>query len=106
VEPEEVARGIVRCAESPKREVTYSRTGRLAEIAHVVAPGLYERLLPPAFEAGNYADAPAPKGPGAVAESHADGSVRGGWKGGQRGELRGAMLAAIAGAGRALRPRR
>jgi short-subunit dehydrogenase len=49
VDPEEVARGIVRCAKSPKREVTYSRMGRLLELWHSLLPGAYHRFLPPAF---------------------------------------------------------
>jgi hypothetical protein len=53
VDPEEVARGIVQCARSPKREVTYKRTGRVLELLHSLAPGIYGRFLPPAFEAGN-----------------------------------------------------
>jgi hypothetical protein len=53
-DPEEVADGIVRCARSPSREVTYKRTGRALELLHSLAPGLYGRILPSAFEAANY----------------------------------------------------
>jgi NAD(P)-dependent dehydrogenase (short-subunit alcohol dehydrogenase family) len=106
VEPEEVARGIVRCAQSPKREVTYSRIGRLAEFAHSVAPGLYNRLLPPAFESGNYGDEPAPTGPGALMQPPANGGVSGGWKSERRAELRRALLDALGGLADGVRPRR
>jgi NAD(P)-dependent dehydrogenase (short-subunit alcohol dehydrogenase family) len=54
VDPDEVARGIVRCAQRPTREVTYSRAGRVLEVFHTLAPVLYARVLSPGFEAGNY----------------------------------------------------
>jgi NAD(P)-dependent dehydrogenase (short-subunit alcohol dehydrogenase family) len=41
---DEIAKRIVWCSEDPKREVTDRRFGRLLEIAHAVAPGLWERL--------------------------------------------------------------
>jgi len=98
IEPEEVAEGILKCARSPKREVTYSRAGRFAEIAHSLAPALYNRLLPPAFERGNYDDAPAPAGPGNVLEPAGRGAVSGSWRSERRATLRRALLAALRGA--------
>ena len=68
VDPEKVAAGIVACARSPKREVTYSSAGRLIELAHSVLPSLWRRFLPPAFEAGNYAETSVPANPGSVLE--------------------------------------
>jgi NAD(P)-dependent dehydrogenase (short-subunit alcohol dehydrogenase family) len=106
VDPEDVAVGIVQCARSPKREVTYSRVGRAVELAHAVAPGFYNRLLPPAFEAGNYDDEPAATGPGGVVRPSGNGAVRGGWKSERRDELRRALASALAGLGRGLRGRR
>jgi NAD(P)-dependent dehydrogenase (short-subunit alcohol dehydrogenase family) len=47
VNPEEVADGIVLCAQSPKREVTYARMGRLLEVAHSLLPGLYKPIAAP-----------------------------------------------------------
>jgi short-subunit dehydrogenase len=106
IEPEEVARGIVLCAQSPKREVTYSRVGRLAELAHSIAPGLYNRLLPPAFEAGNYGQEPAEIGPGALIQPADNGGVTGGWKQERRTELRRALRDGLAGLADGVRPRR
>jgi NAD(P)-dependent dehydrogenase (short-subunit alcohol dehydrogenase family) len=106
VEPEEVARGILRCAESPKPEVTYSRLGRLVELAHVAAPRLYDRLLPPAFEAGNYGDGRAPRDPGGATGSSSGARVRGGWNDVRRDELRRALMDSLRAIGRALRPQR
>jgi hypothetical protein len=54
LDPREVAHGIVRCAETPAREVTYRRLGHLVELLHSLLPRLYERTMPTAFAAGNY----------------------------------------------------
>src|SRR3954449_4036929 len=80
VDPDEVARGIVACAREPKREVTYGRAGRLLELLQTAAPGLHSRVLPPAFEAGNYLDEPARPTAGAVVHPLAHGErIDGGW---------------------------
>jgi len=98
LDPETVANGIMRCAESPKREVTYSRMGRALELVHSVAPGLYSRFLPPAFEAGNYGERPMPPTTGSILEptggSH---STDGGWKQRRRRELFRALGSALRG---------
>jgi short-subunit dehydrogenase len=103
-DPQKVAEGILRCAQSPKREVTYSRMGRVLELAHTIAPRLYERLMPPAFEAGNYGDGSVDPTPGQILEAtprfH---SIEGGWKRESRRELARAFLATAAGAARGLR---
>jgi short-subunit dehydrogenase len=98
LDSETVASGILRCAESPKREVTYSRMGRVLELVHSVAPALYSRFLPPAFEAGNYAERPIPPTPGSIIEP-ADGahSIDGGWKQGRKRELIQALRSALRG---------
>jgi NAD(P)-dependent dehydrogenase (short-subunit alcohol dehydrogenase family) len=102
VDPHEVARGIVRCAQSPKREVTYKRMGRALEFLHSFAPALYERVLPPAFEAGNYSDERVPATAGRVLEPDpGGGSVHGGWTR-RRRELARAFGAAARGAARGL----
>jgi short-subunit dehydrogenase len=110
VDPEDVAAGIVACARSPKREVTYRRAGRALEILHSVAPPLYARMLPPAFEAGNYADAPADRNAGEVLEPRGGAhAVRGGWKERRRVLVQAFVDAAVAGlrglAGRSRRER-
>ena len=107
LDPEEVADGIVLCAQSPKREVTYARMGRLLEVAHSLVPGLYNRFLPPAFEAGNYGnERVAPKDGGVLHGESAPHSRRDGWKTDRRGELRRALLATLRGSARGLRGRR
>ena len=107
VDPEEVADGIVRCARSPKREVTSGRMGRLLEVAHSLVPSLYNRLLPPAFEAGNYGNERVDAKEGGVlrGESVPYGQ-KGGWKTDRRGELRRALVATVRGFARGLFGRR
>ncbi|MEA2254619.1 MAG: hypothetical protein QOG35_664 [Solirubrobacteraceae bacterium] len=101
VGPEQVAAGIVACARSPRREVTYKRTGRALELLHALAPSLYARLLPPAFRAGNYASRSAAAGPGQVLEARPGRrEVDGGWRRHRRRELARALLAALKGAAR------
>jgi len=103
VDPDEVARGIVACAREPKREVTYGRAGRLLELLQTAAPGLHSRVLPPAFEAGNYLDEPARPTAGAVVHPLAHGErIDGGWRAGRRADLARALLAAAGGAVRGL----
>jgi NAD(P)-dependent dehydrogenase (short-subunit alcohol dehydrogenase family) len=80
VDPEDVADGIVRCARSPRREVTYRRAGRALELLHSVAPTVYERVLPPAFEAGNYGNGSVPRGAGRTLAPGGEYAVHGGWK--------------------------
>jgi NAD(P)-dependent dehydrogenase (short-subunit alcohol dehydrogenase family) len=106
VDPHEVARGIVACARSPKREVTYKRAGRALELAHSLAPGLYERILPSAFEAGNYADATVAATDGQVLRPvPGDRSIEGGWRRERRAELARAFAGVVRGAARGLRGR-
>jgi NAD(P)-dependent dehydrogenase (short-subunit alcohol dehydrogenase family) len=103
VDPDEIAAGIVACARDPKREVTYGRAGRMLELLHSVAPGLHGRLLPPAFEAGNYGAQPAPPTPGAVLHPVASTEgADGGWRRERRRELGRAFLAAAGGLARGL----
>jgi NAD(P)-dependent dehydrogenase (short-subunit alcohol dehydrogenase family) len=104
VDPHEVARGIVRCARSPQREVTYKRTGRALELLHSLAPGAYERTLPEAFEAGNYGRRPAPPTAGHVLEpAPGPRAIQGGWRRHGRRELAAAFLEALGGVVRGLR---
>jgi NAD(P)-dependent dehydrogenase (short-subunit alcohol dehydrogenase family) len=102
VDPVDVAAGIVACARSPKREVTYRRSGRALELLHSLMPSLYSLLLPPAFEAGNYGSARTDPGPGNVlAPGSRARTVHGGWKQ-RRRELAGALLDAAAATARTL----
>jgi NAD(P)-dependent dehydrogenase (short-subunit alcohol dehydrogenase family) len=104
IDAEEVARGIVRCAQTPKREVTYKRVGRVLELLHSLAPRVYARILPAAFEAGNYAKARTPPSPGQVLEPRAgDRAITGGWKSDRRRELARAFVDTLGGAARGLR---
>jgi NAD(P)-dependent dehydrogenase (short-subunit alcohol dehydrogenase family) len=100
VDPEEVADGIVRCARSPKREVTYAQAGRGLELFHSFSPSLYSRILPSGFLAGNYGRGHSPPTSGRALGYVSDPSayaVRGGWKARRRGELARALLATLTG---------
>src|SRR5215204_2312609 len=106
LDPEAVAEGIVACARRPKREVTYSRAGRLLQLAHATTPSLWDRFLPPAFEAGNYGEQDVEPGPGGVLEPVRDGyAVSGGWRSERKRELVRALAATLRGLGRGFRPR-
>jgi NAD(P)-dependent dehydrogenase (short-subunit alcohol dehydrogenase family) len=105
IDPHEVARGIVRCARSPKREVTYKRMGRALEVLHSLAPDAYERLIPAAFEAGNYTSRPTAMTPGQVIAAQPDDhAIDGGWRG-RRRVLVEALSDTVRGAARGLRGR-
>jgi NAD(P)-dependent dehydrogenase (short-subunit alcohol dehydrogenase family) len=98
-DPWKVAAGIVKCAQSPKLEVTYGRVGRVLELLHSFAPPLYRRFAPGAFRAGNFADDPADPTPGNVLVPASEGErIDGGWRRHRRDDLVQAFLAA-AGAG-------
>jgi short-subunit dehydrogenase len=100
---DEVAAGIVACARTPKREVTYGRAGRMLELLHALAPALHSRVLAPAFEAGNYGGEPAPPTTGAVLNPvPSNERVDGGWRGERRRDLARALLATAGGAARGL----
>jgi NAD(P)-dependent dehydrogenase (short-subunit alcohol dehydrogenase family) len=104
--PEEVAEGVLRCARDPQREVTYRRLGRAVESLHSNWPRLYERVVPAAFSAGNYAAQPAPDSPGNVLTADGAHRVDGRWRGEHRRELlRAGLAAASAGARGLLRGR-
>jgi NAD(P)-dependent dehydrogenase (short-subunit alcohol dehydrogenase family) len=95
-DPWHVAEGIVKCAQSPKREVTYGRVGRLLELMHSFAPPLYLHFAPRAFRAGNFADSPAAPTAGNVLEPQAGGeAIDGRWRRDRRRDLANAFLAAV-----------
>jgi NAD(P)-dependent dehydrogenase (short-subunit alcohol dehydrogenase family) len=97
-EPDEVARQIELCAESPKREVTLGRAGRTLELLHTFAPGLYERVAPAMFSEGTFLSVAADDDPGNVVEPRPPHRTDGEWKSRRRGLLRRALVEAIAGA--------
>jgi NAD(P)-dependent dehydrogenase (short-subunit alcohol dehydrogenase family) len=95
--PEAVAEGIVACAERPKREVVYGRTGRLLEIVSTLAPPLYCRIAPPMFARGSFTAQPSPKTDGNVATPAGGRRVRGGWRRHRRADLAKAFGGAMIG---------
>jgi NAD(P)-dependent dehydrogenase (short-subunit alcohol dehydrogenase family) len=106
----EVAEGVVACAQSPKREVTYGRAGRMLEILYAFAPAIYCRIAPAVFMRGSFADEEARVSNGNVLEPQGEGRVSGRWRTRRRRELARAAVAAAAGgalgiAGRAERAR-
>src|ERR1700709_787828 len=77
---DEVAAGIEACAEKPKQEVNYGRSGRILEILYALAPGLYRRLAHRAFVRGTMSAARAESTSGSVlapAEPH---EISGHWR--------------------------
>jgi NAD(P)-dependent dehydrogenase (short-subunit alcohol dehydrogenase family) len=94
---EEVAAGIEACAENPKDEVNYGRSGRLLEMLYVLAPGLYRRVAHRAFVRGTLGRAGVPASSGNVLVPAAPHAVEGGWRRQRRGTLRRAFAAAAAG---------
>ena len=106
LDPGTVADGIIACARSPKREVTYSRAGRLIELAHATTPSLWQRFLPAAFEAGNYGEQPMDPSPGGVMEPLPDRyAIYGGWRKELKRESMRALAAALRGLGGGFRRR-
>jgi short-subunit dehydrogenase len=94
---DEVAAGIEACAEKPKQEVNYGRSGRLLEIVYALAPGLYRRLAHRAFVRGTMSPAENGSANGNVlapAEPH---TISGHWRASRRGALGRALAAAVAG---------
>jgi short-subunit dehydrogenase len=94
---EEVAAGIEACAENPKQEVNYGRSGRALEGLYALAPGLYRRLAHRAFVRGTMGEAGVPAASGNVLASTEPHTVEGGWRQRRRGTLRRAFAAAAAG---------
>jgi NAD(P)-dependent dehydrogenase (short-subunit alcohol dehydrogenase family) len=81
IDPREVAEGIVKCAESPKREVTHGRAGHALEAFHSVLPGAWSRLVPHVMRRTALGPQPAPPTRGNVLAA-TDGllQVDGGWR--------------------------
>jgi NAD(P)-dependent dehydrogenase (short-subunit alcohol dehydrogenase family) len=98
LDAEEIATGIEACAESPKREVNYGKAGRLLEILHAFAPGLYRRVAHPAFLWGTLGPEGAAASSGNVLAGTGPYSTGGLWRLRRRATLRRAFVAAAAGA--------
>jgi short-subunit dehydrogenase len=96
--PEEVAAGIEACAESPKNEVNYGRSGRALEILYALVPALYRRLAHRAFVRGTLGEGGVEPTSGNVLSPTRPHAIEGGWRRRRRGTLRRALLAAAAGA--------
>ena len=98
VDPDRVAKAILRCARRPRREVFVGQTGHLLRWAHVATPRLYDFLVPYVFDWGSFRSEPAEHSPGNVFEAMPGWNrVSGGWRGG-RGALlrRGALAGGVA----------
>lgn len=101
IDADDIAEGILHCAESPRDEVTYLRLGRTLEALYSLAPRLYKRVVPPAFAPGNYSGKPAASWPGNVLDPGGRHHVSGDWRVKHR-ELWRALFAAGGGALRGL----
>jgi NAD(P)-dependent dehydrogenase (short-subunit alcohol dehydrogenase family) len=99
IDPDEVAEGIEMCAENPKREVTYGRTGRFLEIVYALAPRLYCRIAPAMFTRGSFEEGQEPATEGNLLAPRAPHRVDGGWRG-DRARLRRSFLNALRGGAR------
>jgi NAD(P)-dependent dehydrogenase (short-subunit alcohol dehydrogenase family) len=107
LDPREVARGIVRCARTPAREVTFGRLGRMLELLHSVAPRLHARTAARGFEAGSFGRARAAPTTGNVLQPTGSAHpIGGGWRRGRRQDLVRAFAATAATSLRGLLPRR
>jgi NAD(P)-dependent dehydrogenase (short-subunit alcohol dehydrogenase family) len=96
-DPDDIADGIIACAENPKREVTWGRLGRFLELLYATMPRLYCRVAPPMFSRGSFGPAQAAPTPGNVLEAGGGPGVHGGWRDRRRPTLRRAFAAALAG---------
>jgi NAD(P)-dependent dehydrogenase (short-subunit alcohol dehydrogenase family) len=94
---DEVAAGIEACAEKPKQEVNYGRSGRLLEVLYALAPRLYRRLAHRAFVRGTLSPANAGSSSGNVLAPTEPHTISGDWRGRRRGTLGRALGAAAAG---------
>ncbi len=51
-----MADGILRCAQSPKHEVTFSGAGRALELLYTLTSRVYRRIAPGMFTHGSFSD--------------------------------------------------
>jgi NAD(P)-dependent dehydrogenase (short-subunit alcohol dehydrogenase family) len=93
----DIAAGILACARSPKREITYGRAGKALEVLYTVFPPLYRRLAPGMFMRGTFVDEQVPSSPGTVFEPGRAHRISGDWRRRRRRQLALGLVAALAG---------
>jgi NAD(P)-dependent dehydrogenase (short-subunit alcohol dehydrogenase family) len=98
VDVDEVAQSIERCAEFPKREITFGRAGRSLELLHTFLPQLYERIAPPMFTEGTFLSIETGPDTGNVLCPRDPHTSDGGWKRTRRKLLRRGLAEALGGA--------
>jgi NAD(P)-dependent dehydrogenase (short-subunit alcohol dehydrogenase family) len=101
-ESDQVADGIVRCAEDPKREVAYGHAGRALEVAYATLPRLYCKVAPSMWSRGTLTDEPAERSDGNVLRAAGGGRSSDGWKQSRGKTLRQALIATALGFGAGL----
>ena len=101
-DPEDVAAGIVRCIESPRREVTYGRAGRALEALYALWPSMYCRIAPAMYSRGSLSRDRAEPTPGNVGDGRGGGRARGGWRDEKRRSARTGLVEALRGLGASL----
>lgn len=80
-DPVDLAAAILRIARRPRREVVVGKGGRLAVLAHAVAPALYEPIMAGVLARGHFVHRAVARGPGNLYEpARHPASVRGGWR--------------------------
>jgi short-subunit dehydrogenase len=80
IDPYEVAEGILKCAENPKREVTHGRAGHLLEAFNYAMPGAWSRLAPRLMRRSAFGSEQVPRSSGNVGEATSGlMQVEGGW---------------------------
>lgn len=107
LDPSVIAAGIVECARSPKRELTFRWLARGLVLFHAAAPRLFDRFLPPAFLSGNYTDEAAEVGPGTVVDPLGPDEHRTveGWNRNHKRDLASAFASTVLGSRHGLRGR-
>jgi short-subunit dehydrogenase len=85
--PHRVARAIVHCAESPRREVRIGRAPAVMTLFHMLLPWLFERMQPRLIERQHIGTKPAPPTPGNIPHTLPPYADEGGWKRGRESAL-------------------
>jgi NAD(P)-dependent dehydrogenase (short-subunit alcohol dehydrogenase family) len=97
-EPSYVADGIVACARSPKREITYGRLGRGLEVLYALSRPLYRRTAAGMFMGATFAPESAPESDGTVFDPAPEQTLDGGWRSDHKLDLARAFGGAVKGA--------
>lgn len=72
MEPEKIARAVVRCAQRPRPEVIVGNAVRTLGLAHTLSPGLVERAVARTIEKGFLRDTPEDATPGNLFETRGE----------------------------------